>query len=100
MTRGTKTFLMAIGSAVAAWVVGLYLVGSATIRHFTAGGTVDMTDASKIARALGDSTFNATMSWGSVTLTGTHWPFTFPILLGLAAFVLVFVLRGRRPSQD
>lgn len=100
MTRGTKSFLLAICAAITAWVIGLYLVGSATIRHFTSRGSVDMTDASQVARALRDPTFDATMSWGGVTLTGVHWPGTFPIILGLVAFVLVLIVRvATRPKN-
>ena len=94
MTRGTKSFLMAIFAALFAWAAGTTMIGMAKIRHTTSTGVVDMTDASQITRALRDPSFTASVTWGDFTLHGTAWPFLFPVILAVSVFMVVLVVRA------
>lgn len=100
MTRGTKYFLLAVGSAVVGWVIGTALVGFAEITHFTSRGTVDMLSASAISAALRDPTFTATLRWGSFELTGMHWISLLPLLIGFFSFVSVLCVAWVRRPKD
>lgn len=89
-SRSTKLFLTASAAAIVSWVAGTILIGKATIRYVTSSGVVDMTKADQALRAVQDPTFTATVSWGTVTLTGTAWVFMLPILLAIAAVLAVY----------
>lgn len=99
MRKSTKKTLTAVGSAFLAWVIGTYLIGVASVRNFTSSGDVDMMDSLTVSRALGDPSFTATYSWGSLTLEGHHWAFSFPLLLALFTFVAAVILMWER-SQN
>lgn len=99
MTRGTKYFLLALGGAVAAWVIGTTLIGYADIRYFTNAGTVDMLNPTAISTALRDPSFTATVSWGRFVLKGIHWTFSFPLLLAAITFIAVLLFAKVRRSR-
>ncbi len=89
MTRGTKYFLSALVASLISWLFGVYLVGIASFRHYTAHGDVDMSNTSEIQLALADPTFTAELGWGAIKLTGLYWSFALPLLLAAGAFFLV-----------
>ena len=101
MSRGNKTFLLGILGAAIAWFLGTYLVGIAELTHTTAAGVVDMADPYAISKAVNDPTFTATLSWGTLKLTGLYWALAFPLLLAFGVFIAIVLLSFvTRPRND
>ncbi len=101
MSRGTKTFLMAIGAALLTCLVFMYLVGLGESYAITSAGTVDLLSADALQRALNDPTFEEGVKWGQVRLTSKLVGLLF-LALPAAAFVLVLIGRilGTKRIED
>lgn len=90
LSRSSKLFFAASAAALFGWVFGTILIGKASIRHLTSSGPVDMTNPEAALRAIQDPTFTASMSWGTLTLTGTAWPIVLPVLCAIVGVALVY----------
>ncbi len=88
MSRGTKTFLMAIGAALFTFLAFMYLVGLGESYAITSAGAVDLLSAGALQRALNDPTFEEGVKWGEVRLASKHVGLLF-LLLPAASFLLV-----------
>ena len=100
MRQGTKKLLITTSSIVLGWLVGTYLVGIASVRHFTSSGDVNMLDATAIHRALDDPTFSAIYSWGGITLEGEHWALSIPFVLAVTAYSLAKVFTKNKRKME
>ena len=101
MSRGTKTFLMAIGAALLTFLVFTYLVGLGESYATTSAGAVDLLSADALQRALNDPTFEEGVKWGQVRLTSKLVGVLF-LLLPTASFISVLIVRtqtGRTSSS-
>jgi hypothetical protein len=101
MSRGTKTFLMAIGAAVLTFLVFMYLVGLSEDYAFTSSGAVDLRDAYSLQKALSDPTFEEGVKWGQARLTSKQVGLLF-LILPAVSFALVVVGRilGAKKNVD
>jgi hypothetical protein len=99
MSRGTKTFLMAIGAAILTFLVFMYLVGLSEDYAFTSSGAVDLRDAYSLQKALSDPTFEEGVKWGDVRLASKHVGLLF-LLLPTISFALVVIGRILGAKKD
>ncbi len=101
MSRGTKTFLMAIGAAIFTFLVFMYLVGLSEDYALTSSGAVDLRDAYSLAKALSDPTFEEGVKWGQARLTSKQVGLLF-LILPAVSFALVVVGRilGAKKNVD
>jgi hypothetical protein len=101
MSRGTKTFLMAIGAAIVTFLIFMYLVGLGESYAFTASGSVDLLNADSLQKALSDPTFEEGVKWGQARLTSKQVGLLF-LILPAVSFALVVLGRvlGAKKSID